>query len=179
VAPKAKKPTAAVETVAEQGSQTLCLWLGQDDRVCIYFSRPLFWSWLLRLWPSMWPERELDCSRCFGRRNMRPWRLRLLPNRSPRLQLPSRPGEFHPEPLTDPDMKLSPHPARATPRKPCRATGKTGGPPVSRCLHLDVGDLPPLLRGHYPASSLLRGSAPLIGASVLSASWDLHLRLFL
>jgi hypothetical protein len=28
----------------------------------------------------------------------------------------------HPEPLTDPDMKLSPHPARATPRKPCRAS---------------------------------------------------------
>ena len=35
---------------------------------------------------------------------------------------PSRPGELHPEPLTDPDMKLSPHPARATPRKPCRAS---------------------------------------------------------
>jgi len=31
---------------------------------------------------------------------------------------PSRPGEFHPEALTDPDMRLSPHPARATPRKP-------------------------------------------------------------
>ena len=26
--------------------------------------------------------------------------------------LPSRPGEFHPEPLTDPDMTLSRHPAR-------------------------------------------------------------------
>jgi len=45
---------------------------------------------------------------------------------------PSRPGGFHPEPLTDPDMKLSPHPARATPRKPCRASAKTGVPPVSR-----------------------------------------------
>jgi hypothetical protein len=31
---------------------------------------------------------------------------------------PSRPGEFHPEPLTDPDVTLSSHPARATPRKP-------------------------------------------------------------
>src|ERR1700724_2303611 len=31
-------------------------------------------------------------------------------------------------------------------------------------------DLPPLLHGHYPASSLLRGSPPLSGASVLSAS---------
>ena len=27
-------------------------------------------------------------------------------------------GGFHPEPLTDPDVRLSPHPARATPRKP-------------------------------------------------------------
>jgi hypothetical protein len=31
-------------------------------------------------------------------------------------------------------------------------------------------DLPPLLHGHYPASSLLQGSPPLSGASVLSAS---------
>jgi hypothetical protein len=27
---------------------------------------------------------------------------------------PSRPGEFHPEPLTEPDLILSHHPARAT-----------------------------------------------------------------
>jgi hypothetical protein len=27
---------------------------------------------------------------------------------------PSRPGEFHPEPLTDPDVSLSTYPARAT-----------------------------------------------------------------
>ena len=27
---------------------------------------------------------------------------------------PSRPGEFHPEPLTEPDLNLSIHPARAT-----------------------------------------------------------------
>src|ERR1700692_4295859 len=35
---------------------------------------------------------------------------------------------------------------------------------------LNGDDPPPLLRGHYPASSLLRGSPPLSGASVLSAS---------
>ena len=29
-------------------------------------------------------------------------------------KLPSRPGDFHPEPLTDPDLILSHHPARAT-----------------------------------------------------------------
>jgi hypothetical protein len=27
---------------------------------------------------------------------------------------PSRPGEFHPEPLTEPDLNLSAYPARAT-----------------------------------------------------------------
>src|SRR5712691_4337232 len=31
--------------------------------------------------------------------------------------LPSRPGEFHPEPLTEPDVSLSTYPARATPRR--------------------------------------------------------------
>jgi hypothetical protein len=31
--------------------------------------------------------------------------------------LPSRPGEFHPEPLTDPDVILSHHPARAIARR--------------------------------------------------------------
>src|SRR6267154_3995243 len=35
---------------------------------------------------------------------------------------------------------------------------------------LNGDDLPPLLHGHYPASSLLRGSPPLSSASVLSAS---------
>src|SRR5882672_10566163 len=30
---------------------------------------------------------------------------------------PSRPGEFHPEPLTDPDLNLSIHPARVTARR--------------------------------------------------------------
>ena len=33
------------------------------------------------------------------------------------IALPSRPGEFHPEPLTDPDLILSHHPARATARR--------------------------------------------------------------
>jgi|SRR5580704_11229602 hypothetical protein len=31
--------------------------------------------------------------------------------------LPGRPGEFRPEPPTDPDVNLSIHPARATPKK--------------------------------------------------------------
>jgi hypothetical protein len=32
-------------------------------------------------------------------------------------RMPSRPGELHPEPLTDPDLTLSRHPARATARR--------------------------------------------------------------
>src|SRR5208283_3821533 len=39
---------------------------------------------------------------------------------------PSRPGEFHPEPLTDPDRRLSPHPARATQRRPTPSGEKAG-----------------------------------------------------
>jgi hypothetical protein len=35
--------------------------------------------------------------------------------------LPSRPGEFHPEPLTDPDVTLSRHPARAS-HEGCRSS---------------------------------------------------------
>jgi len=41
----------------------------------------------------------------------------VLPTWSRRQPLPSRPGEFHPESLTDPDVILSHHPARATKRR--------------------------------------------------------------
>ena len=40
--------------------------------------------------------------------------------------LPSRPGEFHPEPLTDPGVILSHHPARATERRPPPSVEKRG-----------------------------------------------------
>src|SRR5438552_3883328 len=83
--------------------------------------------------------------------------------------MPSRPREFHPEPLTEPDLTLSRHPARATARR--------------LPLPLNIGFFPlPVdpsqmamarsLRsaGITPASSLLRSSPPLPGASVLSAS---------
>ena len=45
-------------------------------------------------------------------------------------------------------------------------------PPVTRqqLTRSNGDDLPPSLHGHYPASSLLQGSPPLSGASVLSAS---------
>src|SRR5215471_13140119 len=37
--------------------------------------------------------------------------------RPPSTRAPSRPGELHPEPLTEPDVNLSIHPARATQRR--------------------------------------------------------------
>ena len=50
--------------------------------------------------------RETDCSEEL-----------LLRNRTQRWATPSRPGEFHPEPLTEPDVSLSTYPARATHRR--------------------------------------------------------------
>src|SRR5262252_9562613 len=84
---------------------------------------------------------------------------------------PSRPGEFHPESLTEPDLILSHHPARAIARRLPPSAESSGS---SRILPswpmLNGDDPPPSLHGHYPTSSLLRGSPPLSGASVLSAS---------
>jgi hypothetical protein len=85
---------------------------------------------------------------------------------------PSRPGEFHPQPLTEPDVSLSTYPARATHRRlpPSAATSgfllEFPVDPIGR----NASDPLPSLHGHYPASSLLRSSPPLFGASVLSAS---------
>jgi hypothetical protein len=92
---------------------------------------------------------------------------------------PSRPGEFHPEPLTDPDLSLSAHPARATLGKlpPSARTGRFLLLPVDQ-IDPDASDPPPSLHGHYAVSSVLRGSPPLTGASVLSASRGHRLRLF-
>ncbi len=59
-----------------------------------------------------------------------------------------------------------------------RLPSRIGAPPVASWLAPNVGDLPPLLHGHYPASSLLRSSPPLAGASVVSASRFLRLCLF-
>ena len=75
-------------------------------------------------------------------------------------RMPSRPGEFHPEPLTGPYVSVSTHTARATP-KGCRLPPHRA-PPVSRWpTNPGAGDLLPSLHGHYPASSLLQSSPPL------------------
>jgi len=77
-----------------------------------------------------------DCRDCmtFGHRLLRVYKMISGANRSgndirfathsgvaldiaPCPKWPSRPGEFHLEPLTDPDLTLSRHPARATARR--------------------------------------------------------------
>jgi hypothetical protein len=92
---------------------------------------------------------------------------------------PSRPGEFHPEPLTEPCVNLSIYTARAIQQEllPSATTVRFLLLPVDQRDH-DANGLPPLLRGHYPASSLLRDSPPLLGGSVLSASRSYRLCLF-
>src|ERR1700726_3576133 len=50
--------------------------------------------------------------------------------------MPSRPGEFHPEPLTDPDLNLSIHPARVTARRlppSAEPSGSSRFDPVGPC----------------------------------------------
>ena len=50
--------------------------------------------------------------------------------------MPSRPGEFHPEPLTDPDLNLSIHPARITARRlppSAEPSGSSRFDPVGPC----------------------------------------------
>src|ERR1700719_3140257 len=51
-------------------------------------------------------------------------------------EMPSRPGEFHPEPLTDPDLNLSIHPARITARRlppSAEPSGSSRFDPVGPC----------------------------------------------
>jgi len=88
---------------------------------------------------------------------------------APSWHRPSRPGELHPEALTDPYVNLSIHTARATQRRlppPTRSLSSSGCP---LALDLDAGDPLPSLDEHYLASLLLRRSPPLDSASVLSA----------
>ena len=55
-------------------------------------------------------------------------------NGNVRAAAPSRPGEFRPEPLTEPDVNLSIHPARATPERlpPCGKTMSSSGFPLTQ-----------------------------------------------
>ena len=87
-----------------------------------------------------------------------------------RIGAPSRPGEFHPEPLTEPCVNLSIYTARAIHEGllSSATTIRLLLLPVDQNNH-DANGLPPSLHGNYPASSLLRSSPSLIDALVLSA----------
>jgi hypothetical protein len=95
------------------------------------------------------------------------------------IRAPSRPREFRPEPLTDLDLSLSTHPARATQRKlpPSVEISRSSCCQLTKSIPTRV-TRPPSLHGHYSVSSVLRGGPPLTGAPVLSASRGFHLRLF-
>src|ERR1700692_3540008 len=69
--------------------------------------------------------------------------------------LPSRPGEFRPEPLTDPCLTVSGHTARATPGRLAPSAETIGFLllPVDPCRSR-LGDPPPSLHENYPVSSL-------------------------
>ena len=65
---------------------------------------------------------------------------------------PSRPGELHPEPLTEPDMNLSIHPARAIARRLPSSIDHQALPAAGHPTAVDLinGDDPlPSLHGHY------------------------------
>src|SRR5262249_47542763 len=89
---------------------------------------------------------------------------------------PSRPGESHPEALTDPCLSLSAHTARAIHGELALSvtTRRFLLLPVDQVDH-DANGLPPSLHGNYPASSLLWGSPNLNSAFVRSPSWFCHL----
>ena len=102
-----------------------------------------------------------------------------MPGLSPGRSWPYRPLH-HPEPLTDPDVSLSTYPARVTHERLPPFHRDRRVPPVNplTLFDHDAGDLLPSLLGRYPVSTLLRSSPPLGDASVLSASWFVHLCLF-
>src|ERR1017187_10496788 len=111
----------------------------------------------------------------------RKYRLLFTPRacRRPGLKGPSRPGEFHPEPLTDPCLSLSTHTAPVTYSRllPSIKTIDLLRLPVDP-YDPNADDLLPSLHGRYPASALLLSSPPLPGPSVLSASRFGRLSLF-
>src|SRR6266704_4397315 len=89
-------------------------------------------------------------------------------------RMPSRPGEFHPEPLTDPDLILSHHPARAIARRLPPSTERRAPPgePVGPNQRRWPTPFAPALLQAFVATT--RQSAPLrrigtFGLAVLAA----------
>src|SRR5208283_4198389 len=62
-----------------------------------------------------------------------------------RCRLPIRPGEFHPEPLTEPDLILSHHPARAIARRLPPSAEPSDSSQHAGWSNFNGDDLPPSL----------------------------------
>ena len=86
------------------------------------------------------------------------------------LTWPSRPGEFHPEPLTDSGLEPLDSSGSCHPLKAAAFRRNLASSSPLTLVDPDASDLLPSLLGHYPGSSLLRSSPPLVGPSALSAS---------
>jgi hypothetical protein len=91
--------------------------------------------------------------------------------------LPSRPGEFHPQSLTDSGRETLASSGSCLRWKAAAFRQIWSSFPCG-LARSDCGDQSPSLRRHYPASSLLRDCPPLSAASVLSASQVRCLYLF-
>src|ERR1017187_5926379 len=75
--------------------------------------------------------------------------------------LPSRPEEFRLEPLTDPDLILSHHPARIiAPRLPPFPLKRQAPPGLTQLAQLNGDDPPPSLHRHYPLHHYYRAVRP-------------------
>ena len=119
---------------------------------------------------SVLGERSSACQRPFSRKECPQVVEAEEPStRMNRSVVPSRPREFHPEPLTDPDLILSHHPARAIARRLPPSVDERA-PPVAGWPRSTAMTHPLRSSPITEPSSLLRGSPPLTDASVLSAS---------
>jgi len=89
----------------------------------------------------------------------------------------SRPGEFHPQPLTEPYVTVSRHTALHTSSSPRLPIPQT--PPVTSWSNESVKVCQPLRSVPVTGTStLLRADPPLCSASILSASRGPRLRVF-
>ena len=94
-----------------------------------------------------------------------------------KINAPSRPGEFHPQALTDPDVTVSRHPARIIPPLsfPSGLTLSPGSSHLWLTKQCDQMTQPLRSIPITGTSTLLRVGPPLCPASVLSPLWGLHL----
>jgi len=95
------------------------------------------------------------------------------PPSAPSWRTSSSGGESHPSALTEPDVRLSPHPAPMSP--PCKALPQTPAPPIAGWPISSVGSsgrfAPPALPGFITTTS---PSAPSLPHRYSAPSWVRH-----